>query len=1005
MTPEHWRRVNQIFHYASELPHEAQAAFLQSQCGDDAEIQALVRSMLDAELCQGLLDESPWSAFFSAIAANRGESPSAAPLPLDAPAFQPGKVLSSRYRILRFVSRGGMGEVYEAEDLEFSDHIALKTILPAIATQPDTLSRFKQEIQLSRKIAHPNVCRVFDLARDPAEGAAPGQTTYFLTMEFLSGETLAARLGRDGPMPESSAFPLLDQMAAALDAAHTAGVIHRDLKPSNVMLVPASGGSRAVITDFGLARSISGEGVTAQQTARIMGTIDYMAPELFAGRPASIASDIYAFGVVVRKVLGDALSSNAARTIEQALQPDPARRPGSAGEFVRSVTGERSAGQSLTRRVPDLKKRAVLMLALLLIGAVALWFSVSRFGSRGAGISPGSSVYLMELNNATDDPEMDATGTLLRIQLRQSAHLQLLDAGRAARARTLIADGGKTANTAAVAREVALRAGAALVIFSMLTRVADNYDLTVDIQRVGATPFAARKEWRRDWLARSKPQIFASVRDAADWVRSVAGEDPADVAGHDLPPEEAASSSWEALRLYQEAEALKDKREVDSAIAVLRRAITIDPDFALAHVRLADYLSGIRRQEEAFEHYQFALAAAAKRRLANWEELQLRGNYSLDLGDYAGAEGAYADLRSLYPHDYIPVHDLAAAVRFQGRLDQAVQLERQVMTLAPEYIGAITAAMQDYLLLGRFDNAEAMAKRLGDLGLPAMSEEYQGVVQYQRGNYAAAEVLFQKGMQDLSAFRRSRAVSLLAALKAESGAYRAAISLYENGLAADLAAGMPEQAAQKHLAIAILRFRNKENALARIHSLEAVRQLRFLVVFRRAASILARSGYPADARNLLDDLARWPGPLAESARSYIQGEIFMAEGDYANAVREFQAVDRSDSPLILREYLARGYAASGDGERALFLYQSSLRSWGPFWLYADSELPALRTNMMIDYAALALRQGHPDQAGVVLRQYFSLRPNADPGLPETATAARLAAALSTISAPNRKDKL
>jgi tetratricopeptide (TPR) repeat protein len=310
-------------------------------------------------------------------------------------AFADGQIVSGRYRIVRLIGRGGMGEVYEAEDLDLREHVALKTLLPEIAGDSRMIARFKQEIHLSRRVSHPNVCNVFDLARHPADGSAPDATVY-LSMEFLPGETLSAKIARDRPLPLEAALPLLDQMAAALDAAHAAGVIHRDFKPSNVMLVPASGGVRAVVTDFGLARSVHYGETTVTATSQLMGTFDYMAPELFAGRPATTASDIYALGMTCCKMLTGALPSLAARggavsvqkategldaackaAIARVLDPDPAKRFTSAEDFVRALRGEKS--QAMTFALPAMTRRrvfaavAALALAVALAAALAIW--------------------------------------------------------------------------------------------------------------------------------------------------------------------------------------------------------------------------------------------------------------------------------------------------------------------------------------------------------------------------------------------------------------------------------------------------------------------------------------------------------------------------------------------------------------------------------------------------------------------------------------------------------
>src|SRR5436309_10292147 len=177
------------------------------------------------------------------------------------PTLLPRQVLAGRFRIVRRIAQGGMGEVWEAEDLEFvGERVAVKTIRPEIARDDWALARFRREIQLGKKVTHPNVCRVFDLFHhfpDAGEGDGPAEQITFLTMELLPGETLAARIARAGPLPPAAALPLVRQMAAALAAAHSAGVVHGDFKSSNVMVSGLSGDGeevRAVVTDFGLAR-------------------------------------------------------------------------------------------------------------------------------------------------------------------------------------------------------------------------------------------------------------------------------------------------------------------------------------------------------------------------------------------------------------------------------------------------------------------------------------------------------------------------------------------------------------------------------------------------------------------------------------------------------------------------------------------------------------------------------------------------------------------------------
>jgi serine/threonine protein kinase len=163
--------------------------------------------------------------------------------------LQPSELVAGRFRITRLLGHGGMGEVYEANDERLHDRVALKTLRSA---DQRMLSRFEREVQLAKKVTHPNVCRIYDIGT-----YSQGQrNVFFLTMELLEGETLSRRLAR-GPMSATEALPIVRQMAAALDTAHQVGIVHRDFKSANVMLVPgkALGSVRAVVTGFGLVRA------------------------------------------------------------------------------------------------------------------------------------------------------------------------------------------------------------------------------------------------------------------------------------------------------------------------------------------------------------------------------------------------------------------------------------------------------------------------------------------------------------------------------------------------------------------------------------------------------------------------------------------------------------------------------------------------------------------------------------------------------------------------------
>lgn len=233
----------------------------------------------------------------------------------------PGTILGDRYRIVSLVGKGGMGEVYRADDLKLGQTVALKFL-----AHHGNATRLYQEVRIGRQVSHPNVCRLYDIAE------VDGQ--FFITMEFVDGEDLASLLRRVGRLPSEKALMLTREICAGLAAAHDRGVIHRDLKPANVMV---DGRGRARVTDFGLALA---DGTTADTA----GTPAYMAPEQLAGEGASTKSDIYALGLVLYEIF------TGRRTFDATSTPDLLARRQRA-DFTRP--------SAVTRDVPAIVERII----------------------------------------------------------------------------------------------------------------------------------------------------------------------------------------------------------------------------------------------------------------------------------------------------------------------------------------------------------------------------------------------------------------------------------------------------------------------------------------------------------------------------------------------------------------------------------------------------------------------------------------------------------------------
>ncbi|HXU00369.1 MAG TPA: serine/threonine-protein kinase [Polyangia bacterium] len=281
-------------------------------------------------------------------------------------AFAAGDLLASRYKIVRLIGSGGTGEVYEALDTALGVSVALKSLKPSVAGSAIQLERFRREIQNARKVTHFNVCRIFDMGIQNGSG----RDRFFLTMELLTGPTLADRIADGNAYTPEEALPIVAQIADGLDAAHAAGVVHRDLKPGNIMLLsPPTGrvAQRAVITDFGLALSEEQSDMRLTESDELVGTPEYMAPEQAEPGPATPATDIYALGLILYEMLskrrpfesaGTALATVLVRrrepprplrevapgvpaaweaAIHRCLERDPARRFASAGAVIAAL--------------------------------------------------------------------------------------------------------------------------------------------------------------------------------------------------------------------------------------------------------------------------------------------------------------------------------------------------------------------------------------------------------------------------------------------------------------------------------------------------------------------------------------------------------------------------------------------------------------------------------------------------------------------------------------------
>jgi serine/threonine protein kinase len=247
MKPDRWQKVDQIFAAALDLEPERRAAFLDEACGSDKELRREVEKMLNIDReAEDFIRTNVFNLAARLITQphepQRGSSSRSTFESIDDARFISGDVLSERYRIVGLLGRGGMGEVYRADDLKLKQPVALKFLPASLSADGAALARFYKEVSVARQISHRHVCRVYDVAEYQGE--------HFISMEFVRGEELSSLLKRIGRLPQDKAIEVARQLCAGLAAVHERGVLHRDLKPANIML-DEHGEVR--ITDFGIA--------------------------------------------------------------------------------------------------------------------------------------------------------------------------------------------------------------------------------------------------------------------------------------------------------------------------------------------------------------------------------------------------------------------------------------------------------------------------------------------------------------------------------------------------------------------------------------------------------------------------------------------------------------------------------------------------------------------------------------------------------------------------------
>ena len=675
-------------------------------------------------------------------------APSAKPFNPNA-SFARGQVLAGRFRVLGFIARGGMGEVYEALDLELKETVALKTVRFEMADNERAMERFKREIQLGRKVTHPSVCRTFDVFRH-SDPESPGRDTLIVSMEFLRGVTLSHRIQADGRLSEEFALPIVKQMAAGLEAAHAAGVVHRDFKSPNVILVAAPdapGGVRAVITDFGLANSVAGEFASLTGSLDVVGTPAYMSPEQLQGKEVTAATDTYALGVVMYEMLtgklpfatGSLISTALKRITDPAptpraivqemdarwetvilrcLERDPEQRFANTIDVVRALEGESVATRAMARPAPEPRKKLAIAAAAGIALALALAGGIYELrrpkDTRGeSGLAAGTAtkrtaVAILGFQNLSDQGQAATLGEVLTDSLWSQLDVEQIRFIPPARVDEMRKDLGLKEVKQDLSREDLKRIGEYLgsdvvvtgsyraepggggnkVAWNVrLTRVADQQSLGA-VQQDGAQNAVSELAARAGKLIRAKLGVQLSAQEESRL-------------------DDSFSANPDALESFAEArEKLRDY-DLQGAIKLLTKSVAADAKFAQPHIALAGAWSELGFEAKAQEEAKKALDLSQN--MAAEGKGLVAGRYYEAMHDWTKAMEQYASLWAVYKDDPEYGLLLARAQTNAGKAAQALLTLEEVRKLA---LPLQLAARADLLEAEAQEGASEYAKQL-----------------------------------------------------------------------------------------------------------------------------------------------------------------------------------------------------------------------------------------------------------------------------------------------------
>jgi serine/threonine protein kinase/tetratricopeptide (TPR) repeat protein len=625
----------------------------------------------------------------------------------------------SHYRIVARLGGGGMGVVYKAEDTRLRRAVALKFVSDELSRDPEALSRFAREAQTASALNHPNICTIHDI------GEQDGRS--FIVMEYLDGTTLQDRLAA-GSLSLNTLLDVGIQIADALDAAHSAGIIHRDIKPANIFIASRD---RVKLLDFGLARSgpatpqADVTTIAGTRQGVVMGTVAYMAPEQARGEAVDQRADIWSFGLVLYEMVKGTRPPQAVqlrveaspeleRIVSKCLETERDLRYQHAAELRTDLERLRRGQGATVAPQAALGRRA----RWLPIGAAAVVVTVAVAGviysRRPAPLTDKDTIVLAEFTNTTGDPVFDDTLRQgLAIQLQQSPFLSLVSDDRIRRTMLLMNQPADAQLTPDVARAVCVRTASAAVLEGSIAALGNQYVLGLHATNCATGDTLADEQAQ----AAGKEEVLNTLSQMATRFRTRVGESLATVEKHSMPLKDVTTPSLEALQAYSAGWSTAIIGSPARAVPLFQRAIAIDPDFAMAHAFLG-FRYGVLG-ESALARQSLLKAYQLRHRASDAERFYIETLYDRDFTGNLERERRTLETWAVsYPRD-ARAHNLLSglALSSTGQHELAIAEAEKAIVLDPDLSPAYSGKAFNQLMLNRLDDASLTFRLASERGL------------------------------------------------------------------------------------------------------------------------------------------------------------------------------------------------------------------------------------------------------------------------------------------------